>query len=332
MVLSRRKFIKLSAAASAAAAVGLGVKSPKAMAFDTSIVQLISIDPATLEYMVYGPCCYWCTDYLIVTHYQPCALIEVIKGGGDSAMGQGMGSLLSTGVDDNDYTSMQVRIWELPEWAIDMAMAYQSCKLCGLDMARTENQTSSSSLDVCGAAANKLQATAVEQFNDNMPDCFPKLIYDAELDPTWNTGCRDISIASGLGLIECNTFTSSFNLFGQERCIGAQWGPLYPRQMASHNDNAAIAAGIAAYRAIHVSGFAIGSFPFNASLAVGKLQQTAPHVTVGFQAGSLALDTAMRQYPVSLEEIYAFVWWVPVGCCKTYDEVMGMCDPEFSCD
>lgn len=332
MVLSRRKFIKLSAAASAAAAVGLGVKSPKAMAFDTSIVQLISIDPATLEYMVYGPCCYWCTDYLIVTHYQPCALIEVIKGGGDSAMGQGMGSLLSTGVDDNDYTSMQVRIWELPEWAIDMAMAYQSCKLCGLDMARTENQTSSSSLDVCGAAANKLQATAVEQFNDNMPDCFPKLIYDTELDPTWNTGCRDISIASGLGLIECNTFTSSFNLFGQERCIGAQWGPLYPRQMASHNDNAAIAAGIAAYRAIHVSGFAIGSFPFNASLAVGKLQQTAPHVTVGFQAGSLALDTAMRQYPVSLEEIYAFVWWVPVGCCKTYDEVMGMCDPEFSCD
>lgn len=332
MPITRRKFMKLSAAACAAAAVGLGVKSPKAWAFDTSIVQLISVDPATLEYSVYGPCCYWCEDYLIVSHYQPVAIIEVIKGGGDSAMGQSVGSLLSSGVDNNDYTSMQVRIWEAPEWAIDMAMAYQSCKLCGVDQARTENVSSTNTTDVCGAAANKLIQTAVEQFNENMPDCFPKLIYDTEMDPTWNTGCRDLATASGLGLLECNTFTSMFNLFGQERCIGMKWGPLYPRQMASHNDNAAIAAGIAAYRAIHVSGFAIGSFPFNAALSVGKLQQTAPHVTVGFQAGSMSLDTAMRVNPVSLEEIYAFVWWVPVGCCKTYDEVMGMCEPNMSCD
>jgi hypothetical protein len=330
VALSRRKFIKLSAAASAAAAVGLGVKSPQAMAFNASIAQLISIDPVTLSYAVYGPCCYWCQDYLIVTHYQPVALIEVIKGGGDSVMGNTIGSILSAGRDDNSYTSMQVRIWELPEWAIDIAMAYQSCKLCGVDMARTENQTSQSMTDFCGAAANTVISKATEQFNESMPDCFPKLIYSTEMDPTWNTGCRDLSIATGLGLLECNTFTSSFNLFGQERCIG-QWGPLYPRQMASHDDNAAIAAGIAAYRAIHVSGFAIGSFPFNAALSVGKLQQTAPHVTVGFQAGSLALDLAMRAYPVSLAEIYAFVWWAPVGCCKTYDEVMGMCEPNMTC-
>jgi hypothetical protein len=103
------------------------------------------------------------------------------------------------------------------------------------------------------------------------------------------------------------------------RCIRVRW-PL--------PDNGAIAAGIAAYRAIHVSGFAVGSFPFNASLQVGKLQQTSPGVTVGFPAGSLLLDTQMRLYPVSLESIYTFVWWVPVTCCKDYDEIMGMCTPK----
>ena len=326
--VTRREFNKLSMVSAMAAATGLGMHTEEAKAISTSIGPLIAVDPITLAYMVYGPCCYWCPDNLIVSHYQPVALCEVMKGGGDSAMGQPLGSILSTGTDNNSYTSMQVRLWELPDWAIDLAMAFQSCRLCGVDAARTVNIPTSGLLDICGAGANVLQNKALNAFNQALPDCFPKLLYNTEFDPSWNTGCRDLSIASALGLLECNAITSAINLFGMERCVGSMWGPLYPRQMASHNDNAAVAAGIAAYRAIHVAGFGIGSFPFNAALQVGKLQQTSPFVTTGFGAGSLILDTQMRLWPVSLEEIYTFVWWVPVVCCKSWDEIMGFCEPQ----
>lgn len=328
---TRREFNKLSAvtALAAASGLGLGLKPEDAEAAVTSLATLLVIDPVTLSYMVYGPCCWFCEDYLIVSHYQPVAICEVIKGGGDTALGQPFGGPLSVGTDNNDYTSMHVRLWEIPDWALDLAMAFQSCKLCGPDFARTTNVGLTNMLDVCGAAANVLQSKALGAFNQALPSCFPKMIYDTEFDPTWNTGCRDIGIASALGMVACtNPLTSSVSLFGSEICIGTKWGPLYPRQMADHDDNAAIAAGKAAYRAIHVSGFAVGSFPFNASLSVGKLQQTSPGVTVGFEAGGYLLDTAMRLWPVSLEEIYTFVWWVPVVCCKSYDEIMGFCTPQ----
>lgn len=327
MDVSRRQFMKMSAAASAAAAIGFGVRAPEAAAMSANIATLISIDPITLEYKIFGPCCYFCQDHLIVSHYQPVALVEVIKGGGDSVLGQPIGGPMSVGTDNNDYTSMAVRIWQLPDWAIDVAMSFQSCKLCGVDAAKTSNFSLTSNFDMCGAAANPIVSKGVSTFNSALPNCFPKLLYSTEFDPTWNTGCRDLAAAQAAAGVICNPLTGSFSIPGMEICIG-QWGGLYPRQMASHNDNAAIAAGIAAYRAIHLSGFTIGTFPFNAALSVGKLQQTQPWATVGFQAGSKLLDTAMRLYPVSLEELYAFVWWTPVVCCKEYEEIMGLCTPQ----
>ena len=54
MDLSRRKFIKFSAAGAAILAAGLGVRSPAAYAMAAnvaSIASLLSIDPATLEYL-----------------------------------------------------------------------------------------------------------------------------------------------------------------------------------------------------------------------------------------------------------------------------------------
>ncbi len=329
MGFTRREFNKLSLVTGLAAASSLGLHSEEAKALTTSLATLLVIDPITLSYMVYGPCCWFCPDHLIVSHYQPVALCEVIKGGGDTALGQPIGGPLSVGTDNNDYTSMHVRIWELPDWAIDVAMAFQGCKLCGVNKAKTVNVGLNNPFDLCGAAANVVQNKALAEFNKALPNCFPHLLYDTEFDPTWNTGCRDLGVAAAIGAVACtNPLTSSAQIFGSEICIGTRWGPLYPRQMASHDDDASIAAGIAAYRAIHVSGFAVGSFPFNAALAVGKLQQTSPGITVGFGAGSLLLDTQMRLYPVSLEEIYTFVWWVPVVCCKTYDEIMGFCKPQ----
>ncbi|MBN0996642.1 twin-arginine translocation signal domain-containing protein, partial [Pseudomonas aeruginosa] len=79
MEVSRRRFVKMSAAASAAAAIGFGVKTQEAAAMSASIATLLFIDPITLEYKIFGPCCHFCPDHLIVSHYQPVALVEVIK-------------------------------------------------------------------------------------------------------------------------------------------------------------------------------------------------------------------------------------------------------------
>lgn len=330
--LSRRKFLKLSSAAAAAGAFGLGVRSPKARAMDMSISTLLSIDEITLAYTVLSPCCNYCTDYFVVNHYQPVVLCEVIKGGGDSAVGSSIGSILSAGVDVNDYTSMDVNLYEIPDWAVDMAMNYMGCKMCGVDAARQESDTSFLSSGLCGQGSDQLMGKLTAEINDQMPDCFPKLLYSSMLDTGWDTGCRDWLKASPAGDLECSSIGSAIgDMFGLERCIGANWGPLYPRQMASQRDNPIVAAGIAAYRALHVARNAIGSLPFDASLSVGKLQQTSPAVTVGFGAGSMALHMAMLPGTVSSSHIYTFVWWVPVVCCKTMDEIMGMCEPEMPC-
>lgn len=328
--ISRRKFIKLSTAAAVASSTGLGILSKEAQAFGTNIVQLLSVDPATLEYKVFSPCCWYCPDYLVVSHYQPVVLIEVIKGGGDTVIGNPIGGINSVGVDQTDYTSMAARIWQLPDWAIDMAMAYQGCKMCGVNAAKSPAFTNPASAGTCGAASDGLMKQATQQAGALLPACFPKLLYTTETDPTWNTGCRD-TLKSVLGPIQCNTFSSMFQIPGNEACIGTKWGPLYPRQMATHEDHGAITAGIAAYRALHLSRFAAGMLPFDASIAVGKLQQTSPLTTVGFGAGSLALDTQMRIGPVSPTGIYSFVWWVPVVCCKSYDDIVGLCKPRMPC-
>jgi hypothetical protein len=326
MDFTRRKFMKMTAAGAAAMSLGFGVRTPEAQASAASIATFLSIDPVTLAYKIFSSCCYYCTDKFIVSHYQPVALIEVIKGGGDSALGVGLGSLFSTGVDNNDYTTFEARIYEIPSWAIAMAMAYQDCKLCGVDKAKTGNPKLSSATSVCSAATDQIVSKAVSQFNKAMPACMPKLLYSTEFDPAWRTGCRDMAHTFLSNPITCNELTGNISMFGMELCIGPKWGPLYPRQMATQNDSAPIAAGIAAYRAIHVSAFAQGSFPFNGSLAIGKLQQTSPMVTVGFGAGSMMLDTQMRAGPVDPMHTYTFVWWVPVTCCKDYEEIMGICD------
>lgn len=329
--LTRRRFNKLSAAAVAMSAVGLGVVSPKVRAEGTSIAELLSIDPATLEYKVFSSCCYYCQDYMIVSHYQPVVLCEVIKGGGDTAIGQSTGGGLSAGVDENDYTSMHVRLWEIPDWAVNIAMAGQGCKMCGVDAAKSSDTSFGGGSGVCSAVTDKIVAEATEQVNDAMPDCFPKLLYSTESDPAWNTGCRDWLMFTPTEL-ECSSIGSSIsNMFGMERCIGTKWGPLYPRQMATNNDNPVIGAGIAAYRALHIARKALGSLPFDTAISVGKLQQTSPDASVGFGAGSLALDTYIRLHNVNFSHIYTFVWWLPVVCCKTYDEIFGMCEPEMPC-
>jgi len=331
--LSRRSFLKLSGSAVAAGALGLGVYSPQTRAASISLAQLLTVDPLTLEYKIFSPCCYFCPDYLVVSHYQPVVLCEVIKGGGDTAVGGGLsiGSPLSAGVDSNDYTTTHVRLWQIPDWAVNVAMAGQGCKMCGVNKAKSASFRSITSVGSCGGLANPAIAQAVSGLNSAIPSCFPRLLYTTEVDPTWNTGCRDWGMIPPTEL-ECSALGSAVSsMFGLERCIGSNWGPLYPRQMATQNDSPVINAGIAAYRALHVARNAIGSLPFDTTIAVGKLQQTTPHLTVGLRAGSLGLDTQMRLGNVSIDHTYTFVWWVPVVCCKKYEEIFGFCAPQIPC-
>lgn len=329
--LYRRDFLKMSSTAALAAGTGLGMYTEHAKALVPGLTTLISVDPITLEYKVFGPCCYFCPDKLIVSHYQPVVLCEVVKGGGDSVMGNPVSvSPTTVGVDVNDYTTFDVRIWEIPDWAIDIAMGFQGCKMCGVDAAKSPAMPTDWT-GVCGLLTDKAVAAAVSKANDALPNCFPKLLYSTELDPTWRTGCRDIFKAQQLAGVLCNNIGSLIQIPGFETCIGTNWGPLYPRQMAGHNDNPVVQAGIAAYRALHVARFSLGSLPFDASLAVGKLQQTAPATGVGFGAGSLMLDTEVRLGNVSLANTYSFVWWVPVVCCKDYEEIFGVCSPSEPC-
>lgn len=331
MKMTRRRFNKLTAGAITAAAMGLGVVSTEARAAGVNLATLLTIDPLTLEYKVFGPCCYFCQHYMIVSHYQPVVLCEVVKGGGDSAMGQPIAGPLSAGVDNNDYTSMHVRLWQIPDWAVNIAMAGQGCKMCGVNEAMSTATKSILSTSMCSAATDKVVGIATQQLNKALPNCFPRLLYTTESDPAWNTGCRDWLMITPTDL-ECSTLGATIgNMFGLERCIGTKWGPLYPRQMATPRDNPIVAAGIAAYRALHIARNALGSLPFDTSMTIGKLQQTSPMVTAGFSPGSFLLDAQMLLGPVAPDHIYTFVWWLPVVCCKTYDEIFGFCPPVSPC-
>ncbi|WP_081235209.1 MULTISPECIES: twin-arginine translocation signal domain-containing protein [Pseudomonas] len=326
----RRDFLKMSTAAALAAGTGMSMYTEHAKALVPGLTTLLSVDPITLEYKVFGPCCHFCPNKLIVSHYQPVVLCEVVKGGTDTVLGNPVSSPLGVGVDKNDYTTFDVRLWEIPDWAVDIAMGFQGCKMCGVAKAKSV-AVPNDLTGVCALLTDKAVAAATSAANSALPSCFPKLLYSTELDPTWRTGCRDILKAQAIVGLLCNNVGSLIQIPGFETCIGTNWGPLYPRQMAGHYDNPVIQAGIAAYRALHVSRFSIGSLPFDASLSVGKLQQTAPATGVGFGAGSLMLDTEVRLGNVSLANVYSFVWWVPVVCCKPYNDVFGVCKPSIPC-
>lgn len=67
---------------------------------------------------------------------------------------------------------------------------------------------------------------ALGAINSALPACFPKMLYNSELDPAWRTGCRDSGVAAAVGTLACsNGFTSSLSFMGGEICIGPKWGP-----------------------------------------------------------------------------------------------------------
>ncbi len=344
--LKRREFINRSvgsilatSAMSTSVISSLFPKEAKAELNMSDFASLLSIDSQTLEYKVFSPCCYYCPDYLIVNHYQPVILIEAIRGGSDSVVsGEGSESSSESGmvVHTKHLKNFAVKIWEIPDWAIDMAMAFQSCKLCGKDSAPKSTQSSDSSFLSTFCSADGLMSSALTAINDALPDCFPKLLYDSSLDTDWRTGCTDLAkMTDALKGMTCSTNGAALksiasSAFGEDDyCIG-EWGPLYPRQMAWKMEDPRLAAAIAATRALSLAGEK-DYIDYSTDLEMGKLQLTFPEAKVGYPPGSEEGRDEIEDTDSSENGVYSFVWWLPVTCCKEYSEIMGLCTPNLSC-
>lgn len=344
--LHRREFVKRSVgsilATSALSSSVISSLFPAEARADLNIsdfADLLSFDPRTLEYKVFGPCCYFCPDHLIVNHYQPVILVEVIRGGADSVVvGKGSKSSAVQGmaVHTKHLKNFAVRIWEIPNWAIDMAMAFQSCKLCGKNAAPKSMGSMGSSFLSSFCSADGLMNTALSQINDALPDCFPKLLYDSYLDTDWRTGCTDLQrMTDSLKGMSCSKNRSAIkslasSAFGQDDyCIG-EWGPLYPRQMAWKMEDPRLAAAISATRALSLAGEK-GYLSYSTDINLGKLQLTLPEATVGYRPGSKEGRDELEDVDSSETGVYSFVWWLPVTCCKEISEIIGFCSPNISC-
>lgn len=344
-------------AVAANAALALGVRSSSAASFidfatfDLSDISKIVVpNSKTLQYKVRSPCCFLCFTHYVVSHYQPVVFIEVIKGEDDGVFDEG--GKLTDGVVTSDgkwHHSFDVRVWDLPQIAIDAAYLFQSCRLCGKKGVKKRYFT-----DVFGTSAAKIAELAttscvpsenevakqvkalIMQFMDQLPfsECIPKLLYDSSIDPHWRTGCRDVEIADMMGgfceLPDPTGFTqkaaslaSKLNL-----CVGS-WGNVLPRQHRVVQHDIQTAAAMAAYRAMHLAAYSFNTFPYEISLK-GKLQQTIPEAGQGYPPGTnKEIFNASRKTPK--DGHWGFVWWVPATCCKDIRQIVGICPPIQPC-
>jgi hypothetical protein len=302
-----------------------------------NIASLLSIDPITLEYLVFGPCCVLCPTNLIVKHYQPVLMVEVIRGAADSLFaGPGSAALAPLGVSvhTKHKKNFAVRIWQIPDWAIDLAMGFQSCKLCGEGKAPRNTLSSPTSFLTSLCSADSLITEALEKFNEALPDCFPKLLYDTNFDIDWRTGCSDQAIVNSAASMACSSAGSlqsvGLNIPGlDEYCIG-NWGPLYPRQMSWQVEDPKMGAAFASMRALSLAAEK-GYVEYSTKASLGKLQITSPTPMPGFKAGTTLGRTSIETAPVSSNGVYSFVWWLPVTCCKSITQISGLCTPVVSC-
>jgi hypothetical protein len=119
-------------------------------------------------------------------------------------------------------------------------------------------------------------------------------------------------------------------LFGKkdDKCVGA-WGPLKPRQMKSHTPDI-VAAAYAAYRALHIARYTLGTtgWPVDTH-GGGLLQHTYPNAGGCFLPGAntYKVDTV----GASTDGRYSFAWWINVSCCKSFSDA-GQCFGEDSED
>ena len=338
--INRRGFIKNTAAAIGSSSIVASTLSTKAAAQSLGAAQiaaLLHIDPITLEYKVLGPCCTFCPTNFIVNHYQPVMMVEVVRGPVDSIF---LGSL-TTSLDvirggrvrhERQFKSFTVRIWEVPQWAVDIATGYQACRLCGPGRAKLSSTIGSLIGATSTCQTSGAMSLALDSLNEALGDCFPKLLYDSTYDLDWILGCAgDVAASNPVASMACSFGAGGAlsGILGADYCIG-NWGPLYPRQNAIRTTDPRMGAAITGYRALSLAEEK-GYLGFSTSAALGKLQLTYPTRNVGFKVGTTAGRTAIQSNSASRTDSYCFTWWLPVACCKSISDIKGLCTPNLLC-
>lgn len=301
------------------------------------------------SYKILGCCDFYCSN-AIIKHRIPVLYIEVTKAIGDSVFG-GVGA--STGVkmgtrsmgEENNNT-FEVRVWDVAEDAYSLLKKYTTCFTCPLvnaQIAAQAMQSTNSSDDdeeeSCGACGftDSYMKNAFSM-TSNINGSSVSMLYDTGVDFTnWRTGCRDMGFASAMGpviaakcglsglggIIEEAGFSGVgqglSNLVGdsKDQCVGI-WGPLMPRQMRSYTTEL-VAAAYAAYRAIHIAGDVLEKVKYDYSLA-GVLQPSMPDMGSCYHPG--ASFHTVEKMDVADDGRYSFYWWVDVGCCRPWTEIV----------
>jgi len=330
-----------------------------------NIIAAAHFNDLELEYLVSSPTP---LGKVVVNHFLPVAFIEVINSPVDSliiptgalssvydALSVGQTTISQKG----GAHSFNVRIWNVPGF-VRYNMLTPYCKYCSDESALFAPEQDITSIASTISQAACFGSSALRAGLQKMQDklmamspfgCMPTVYYDSSLDPNWANNCHDMavtaSMAASLGLnweASCNTGLGSrlvqsiagrFGLSAGDSinpCIGS-WGTLFPRQAWVDEANPHMAAAITAYRALHLSAYYYGSFPYLTNLT-GKFKMVYPTTSgMAFQVGGAESKAAAEALPISpVENLkYGFVYLAPVTCLKWPTSVVGACAPLPTC-
>lgn len=306
----------------------------------------INLDSSCLDFRVYGWCPY--TDKVLISHYYPVALIELIRSPGDNAFGGDVANkAMASRTTKRVQNGFEVRIWDIGPLVDQMGQ----CMLCTSAEAQIGKLLNGLSTDIFSDLGGQLTEMGLEldkMAEANGQACGPTpqqvkqqidkfnraskidLFYTTELDViNWRTGCRDLSKEGFSSNMKClyNDVTGDLNgafdldigLFDDDgkECVGA-WGSVIPRQYRAVNTEV-VSAAFTGWRGLHVSNFDLKNFKYAFSMNT-KLQHAHPVVSKCFKPGRSAIFVEKDTFS-SPNGNYAFIYWVPTACCRGFSAI-----------
>lgn len=329
--MNRRDFLK------AGAVLGSGLIVPRRAMALPNITGLVTMNISCFQPMVLGYCyCGYVPCGYLIRHFLPAAYVECIKADGDTVMGGAGSPAMATRITEPDAQAFEVRVYEITDTARTTAFNVKSVCLCSGEYAKAEGVAknvmpsalaSMTNATGCGIT-DALLKQAISRMAGAVGTGLLKLVYTTETDPVnWRTGCRDLAIAQATAAAgplcaasaiddALGTGIAAQTPMGQI-CVGT-WGTVFPRQMMQQGVTELVGASLAAYRALHIAAITLNTLQFEVSLAC-KLQPVIPVISNCYAPGAppAIVDLTATVNPTGS---YGFIWWVPVVCCKSFQE------------